>query len=396
MNTSSKKIWINFAIIIVLLAVAAGGMFILLKSKKPLEKKTAETLAPIVRTAAVKTKEHSVIITGEGTVKPLKEITLMPQVDGKVVYASPSLVNGGIFNKGDILLRIEQADYSLAVTLATAKVKSAESTLQQVQQESEAAREEWRMHHNQDTETNTPPPPLVAKEPQLAAAKAGLEANIAELKKARLNLERTELKAPFSGRISQENVDVGQYITPGKVLATLFSTTAAEIAVPLEEDDLFWFHVPGFTPGNSPMASAKITASVAGRALSWSGIVVRAEGKLDERTRMINVIVRVEKPYDQKPPLAVGLFVSVDIQGHALSRAATIPRSALRQGQIVWVIDENNRLNFREVEIARFQKNNVLIRSGLTDGEIVVTSTLKAVTNGMRVRAVLQKEATGS
>ncbi len=391
MNTSTKKRLINFSIIIAFLAVGAGGMFILLKSKKPLEKKKAETLAPVVRTVEVKTGEHSVIITGEGTVRPLMEITLVPQVDGKVVYASPSLVNGGIFKKGDILLRIEQADYNLAVTLATAKVRSAESILQQVQQESEAAREEWRLHHGLDTETNTPPPPLVAKEPQLAAAKAGLAANIAELKKARLNLERTELKAPFNGRVGQENVDIGQYVRPGQSLATLYSTDAAEIVLPFEEKDLAWFHVPGFTSGNGSGSSVNIFATIAGQNLSWKGNVVRAEGKLDERTRMINVVVRVDKPYSTKPPLAVGLFVTVVIEGSRLPNATIIPRAGLRQGNIVWIVNIKDRLNFKEVEIARFEDGNVVVKSGLDGDERVVVSPLKVVTDGMKVRAVMMQ-----
>jgi RND family efflux transporter MFP subunit len=253
-------------------------------------------------------------------------------------------------------------------------------------EEAEAARDEWFKYSAKDTKEE--PPPLLVKEPQLAAAKAKLDADRAQLRKARLDLERTELRAPFAGRVSTVNVGIGQYVTPGQALATLFPTEAVEIILPLENKDLYWFHVPGFTSGTGPGALARIHAPVAGRKRSWNGRVVRTEGKLDQRTRMVNVVVRVEEPYRTKPPLAVGLFVNVDIEGRTLPQAALLPRSALHQGNVVWVIGEDGRLSFRNVEVARKKGEAVLIGSGLRDGETVAVSPLKAVSDGMMVRAV--------
>jgi RND family efflux transporter MFP subunit len=207
-----------------------------------------------------------------------------------------------------------------------------------------------------------------------------------------LNLERTELKAPFDGRVERENVDRGQYVRPGEKLATIFSTGSAEIAVPLEDESLQWFHVPGFTPGKGPGAPATIRARIAGRERSWSGRVLRAEGMLDEQTRMIRVVVRVDKPYATKPPLAMGLFVNVEIKGHNIPDMAVIPRNALHQGHVVWVVDGEGRLHYRNVEVARIEGERVQISSGLKNGEQVVVSPLKAVTDGMEVRPFLQEE----
>jgi RND family efflux transporter MFP subunit len=313
-------------------------------------------------------------------------------VDGKVVYISPALVNGGEFSRGEILLRIDPVDYRLAVTLAEAKVKNSESNLKLAEEEASAAIEEWRLHGNGVSEIQSKPPPLVAKEPQLSAARANLDADRADLEKALLDLERTQPKAPFDGRVSQENVDIGQYISPGQSLATLYSTEAAEIVLPLENKALLWFHVPGFTPDNSPGAFATVRGHVAGRALSWSGDVVRAEGELDERTRMINVVVRVEKPYAKRPPLPVGLYVTVDIQGRTLPHASVIPRAALHQDDVVWVVDDGGRLHFRKVDVARVQGDDVLVQAGLENGERVVITPLTSVTNGMAVRTEWMKE----
>ena len=180
---------------------------------------------------------------------------------------------------------------------------------------------------------------------------------------------------------------VGQYVTLGKKLAKLYSTDAVEIILPLEDDDLAWFHVPGFTPGKGRGAEVRVRARVAAQDLTWNGSVVRTEGKLDERTRMINVVVRVEKPYAKRPPLAPGLFVAVEIQGCTLPRTTVIPRAALHQGDVVWVV-EDDRLRFRKVEVARIEGDTALIKNGLRDGEKVVLSALKAPTENMAVRSV--------
>ena len=394
--SKTKRRFLHFAIAIVLVALGALGMRTLTTSKPKLEKRKPPVPIPMVRTIKVKAGPQSIHILGEGTVRPLREINLVPQVGGKVVYVSPALVNGGEFSKGDTLLRIDPVDYQLAVTLAKAKVRDSESRLKLAEEEAAAAREEWRLLHAGSAKANSKPPPLVAKEPQLAAAQAKLEADRADLRKALLSLERTELKAPFDARVSQENVDIGQYVSPGQALASLYSTEAAEIAVPLEDEDAFWFHVPGFTPGNNPGSSAKVLARIAGRARTWTGAVVRTEGELDERTRMINVVVRVEKPYAKKPPLPVGLFVTVDIEGRTLPEAAVIPRSALHQGDVVWVVDSDGRLHFRKVNVARVQGDEVIVQHGLENGEMVAITMLEAVTDGMAVRTGTEKEESRS
>ena len=385
MNMTKKRL-LHIVVALALVVLGVLGMLALKSSKPQIKKQKRAVPAPMVRTIEVKTGPQSVHITGEGTVKPLQKIDLVPQVTGKVVYASPALVNGGAFRKGETLLRIDPVDYRLAVTLARAKVKNAESLLQLAEEEAAAAGQEWRLYHAEGSKPDSKPPPLVAKEPQLAAAKARLEADRADFSIAMLNLERTELKAPFKGRVDQENVDAGQYVSVGKALASIYSTEAAEIVVPLEDEKTFWFHIPGFTPGKGPGSLAMVLARVAGQERTWPAKVVRTEGKLDERTRMINVVVQVEKPYAKKPPLAVGLFVTIDIEGRTLHKAAIIPRSALHQDNTVWVVDKDDRIRFRKVAVALLQGDEAIIMDGLEDGERLVITPLKAVTDGMAVR----------
>jgi len=388
-----KKRFIQFGISAVLIAIGVVGFLVLTASKPEMKKRKPPAPVPMVRTIKTNSGPQTVYIRGEGTVQPLREINLVPEVGGKVVRVSPALVNGGVFSKGNTLLQIDPVDYELAVTLAKAKVKDAESRLELAEEEALAAVEEWRLLYPDSSSKDSKPPALVAKQPQLAAAQARLEADKADLRKALLKLERTSLKAPFDGRVGEEKVDVGQYVSPGQTLGTLYSTEAAEIAVPLEGGDLFWFDVPAFTSTDGSGAPAVVRASLAGRELSWPGKVVRTEGRLDERTRMIHVVVQVDKPYARKPPLVFGLFVTVEIEGREIEKAAIIPRGALHQGNVVWVLDQESRLRFRTVEVARIQGDDVVVTKGLEDGETVVTTPLKAVTDGMTVRMVSKPSA---
>jgi RND family efflux transporter MFP subunit len=372
-------------VVLVIVLIIAGGMgnWLLKASRPPVEKEKPKVALPLARTVAIHAETIPVPIQGHGTVRPLQEIQLVPQVGGKVIYMSPALVDGGAFKKGDILLKIDPSDYLIAVTLAEARVKDAESRFILAEQESQVARSEWHELH-----PDSDPPSLVAKKPQLETALANLAAQKAELERARLNFERTLLNAPFNGRISQKSVDIGQYISPGAPVAALYSIDAAEIVLPMESEKLEWFHVPEFTPGCTQGARANIKTDIAGVEQIWEGIVVRAEGKVDEKTRMINVVVRIDQPHSRKPPLVPGLFVTVDIEGKSIENGVLIPREALRQNNVVWVVDEKNRLVFKTVEVALYTHSGIVVKKGLLGNEHVVVAPIKEVTDGMAVRNV--------
>lgn len=382
--TKFQRHTLHLVITLCLIGMGVWAYNILSAQKPSLERKTHSKPAPLVRWQTITLGDIRIPITGEGTVTPSKEIQLRPQVSGKIVRVSSSFVNGGSFKKGDILLRIDPTDYELAVTLARSEVKDSESELKIAEQEAAAAKEEWLLL-NQD-QSLADMPPLVAKEPQLKAAQAKLEADFAELQKALLNLERTEIRTPFEGRVSSKSVDAGQYVSSGQDLAVLFSTDIAEIVVNLENENLAWIHVPGFTSDSDLGSPATVMAKVAGKELTWQGRVVRSQGKIDTLTRMVPVVIQVDHPYGTKPPLATGLFARVKISGHTLHNAAMIPRSALRAGNTVWVIDNEQTLTFRNVSVAILLPEKAILTAGLQSGERIVTSSLKAVTNGMKVR----------
>ena len=351
----SKKLRVLTQILIALVLVAAGGsgLVLLTKSKPPLAQKRAPEVLPMVRTVTVGVSALPVKVMGEGTVTASVQSTLASQVTGQVIYAAPALTAGGMFAKGDVLIKVDPRDYELAVTLSQAKVRQAETALKEVQEESEVAKEEWKRVHGQ----NAPPlPPLVAKTPQLTEARAQLEAARAQLAQARLDLERTELKAPYAGRVIENFVDLGQYVRAGDKVATVFATHHVKIVVPLEDRHLAWISVPGLTSHNAEGSLATVRAFFAGQEHTWQGQVVRAEGKLDERTRLVPVVVRVKDPYAQMPPLTVGMYVQVEFAGRELTQAVVLPRVSLKDEDTVWVVDENGILSFRTVEVAPAQR----------------------------------------
>lgn len=388
------RVFIQLLLVAGLLAGGFFGFKYFSTLKKDVKRKPPAAAAAMVMTTTVRAADRHVIIRGQGTVRPLHEMFLTPQVGGEIVEVSPQFVNGGSFKKGDLLVRIDPTDWALKVELAEASVEEAESALLNAQAEREVATKEWRMHNQERIRLGEKPPLLMIKKPQEEAALATLEAEQASLKQAQLNLKRTELRAPFDGRVSGKNVDLGQYVVLGTKLAELYSTDAAEISIPLDTEDLKWINVPGITTSSLEGAEAEVIFELAGQFLRRPATVVRSEGRVDEETRLMNVVVRVERPYDSVPPLAAGLFATVDIQGAVLKNSVLAPRKAVHRmddKDIVWVVRDDNTLEFRQVEVARVEGDAALLASGLEDGETIVVSQLQVVTDGMRVRPVAEK-----
>ena len=218
----------------------------------------------------------------------------------------------------------------------------------------------------------------------------------ADLERAQYDLERCVIRAPFDGRVRQESVDVGQYVSRGASVAKLYSVDAAEIRLPIPDDQLAFVDLPlaySNVDENSERAGPRVMlrAEFGGKVHRWTGRIVRTEGEIDPRTRMVHAIARVERPYDRgknmsRPPLAVGMFVEAEIQGRSSGSVIELPRSVLRGADQVMVIDGEDRLHFRQVDILRYDGEVALVRSGLKSGERVCVSKLETPVEGMKVR----------
>ena len=385
-----KKLLIPLAVIL----VSALATRALVKSRPQVETRDVETLAPLVRVAEIAREDLTFDVRAQGTVLPRTETTLIAQVAGTVTSTSPDFETGGFFSRGEVLVTLDARDYEVAVRRARAQLAQARLALTQQEAEAEVAVEEWRQLGE-----GGEPPALVAREPQVAQARAGLEAAEAELEKAELDLERTRIRAPFDGRLRSKRVDLGQFLTPGAPLATIHATDYAEIRLPVPDDQLAFLDLPFAyrTATRAPGPEVTIRARFGRREHVWQGRIVRTEGELDPRSRMLNLVARVEDPYEagagdpERPPLVVGLFVEAEIRGREAPGVIVLPRSALRSGaggDQVLVVDDDDRLRFRNVEVVRLDGERAVIGSGLAAGERLCVSPLDVVTDGMQVRTV--------
>ena len=375
-----------------ILVVAFFAVKFLSNLKKPIRHKEAERVVPIVKVFKVSSKRHVLTIWEYATVQPVKKIDLVAQVSGKIVHINKKFVVGGRFSRGEEIIKVDPTDYKLALKLAESNVKQAENLLEKELAESEVSKREWI-----ESEGTTKIPRLVARRPQVEAARAKLEAAKAQLEKAKLNLERTSVIAPFDCIVSSELADLGQYVTPARILSTLFYSGEVEMEVLLKEEDVQWINVPGLNVVKASEGSEAIVLfRVGGEEYRRKGRVVRWNNFLDEVTRLFPVVVQVESPYEKQPPLAVGTFVHVGIKGKPDAKAFVIPTSALRNDRkgntIVWIVDKDSTLRFRAVKVAYQWRDRAYIISGLKGGELLITSPLNLVSNGMKVKPVYNNE----
>ncbi len=379
---------------VVIILLSALATRALVKSRPEVETRESVVLAPLVRVTEVARQDLTFDVKAQGTVLPRTETTLIAQVAGEIQSISRNFETGGFFHKGEVLVTLDPRDYEVAVRRARAQVAQAELAVVQQEAEAELAIEEWH-----DLGDEGDPSALVMRQPQVAQARASLEATKAELEKAELDLERASLRAPFDGRVRSKRVDRGQFLTKGAVLATIHATDYAEIRLPVPGDQLSYLDLP-FTYRDSqpkPGPETLLWANFGRDRHRWQGRIVRTEGELDSRSRMMNLVARVEDPYGasdehNRPPLSVGLFVEAEIQGLAVSDLIVLPRSSLRpngDGYQVLVVDDDNRLRFRDVQVLRLDGEQAVISEGLDVGEKVCISALDIATEGMRVRSVM-------
>ncbi len=372
-------------LIIVLLGFAAAALLIV--SGPTLEPKPAPATAPLVRVVQAQPQTLQLSARTHGTVVPRTESDLIPEIDGRVVEVAPSLVSGGFFRKGELLLRVDPVDYNVALETARAGVARANSDLENAQRTLARQRNLMTRGATSDAQRDDAFNRVQVSEAAQREAKA-------RLNRARRDLERTRLVAPYDGRVRTEQVDVGQFVKRGNPVATIFAVDFAEVRLPIQDEELAYLDLPltqssgDTSPANSPVI---LRARFAGQDHEWEGAVVRTEGELDPTTRMVHVVARVAEPYkttDARPPLSVGLFVEAQIMGKTLPNLVRLPRAAMRGESRVLVVDDESRLRFREVVVLRNDRDEVLIQAGLQAGEWVCVSPLQSTADGMRVRVI--------
>jgi RND family efflux transporter MFP subunit len=368
----------------VAIVVVGIGVIVLMGSMRPNVRPQAPQITPPTVFFTVATPSSVTLdVQTQGEVRPRTEINLTAQVSGKIAATSAQFVNGGAFNEGDLLLKIEDADYRIALTGAKARVAQAEEMLRREEAESTLAKRDF-----EELGVGGTPSELTLRLPQLAQARAAYEAAQADSRAAQLNLDRTNIRAPFKGRVRERLAGEGQFVTPGAALGRLFSTDIAEIRLALTDADLAKLGLPvAFVETESqPGPKVTLTAVMAGKSHTWSGRIARADGAIDPTTRQISVIAVVDDPYgegsDEGTPLAMGLFVNAKIAGMPYSDAIVLPRSALYGRDTVYVIGAEDRLERRRVNIVSAESDAIVLGAGVYPGERVAISPLRGADHG--------------
>lgn len=333
-----------------------------------------------VEVAVVQPTDAVAHVYGSGTVTAARRVSLATEVSGKVTYLSEELVPGGRFARGDVLLRIDARDYEASLAAERARLAQAELEVALEEKRGTIAEREWELFEDGRERTD-----LAMRAPHLLTARANLEAARASVERAELNLSRTALRAPFDGVIAQEGADLGQLVGPGTPVATLVGTDVAWVTVSVPVEQLRALSIPGPT-------SAEASGGVARQRLPDGSLVerrarvLRLIGELDPVTRTAQVLVEIPEPMSGDLPLLPGAYVEVELEGRPLDEAFVVPRVAVSDGNVVWVVAEGDLLEKREILPTWRDRDAIVVASGLRAGDRVVTSPLSLPVEGMPVK----------
>ena len=376
------------------LGVALAGAYVMYLNRPPVETQTPVVTPPAVRVQTIAFESVDLTVSSQGTVQPRTASQLVPEIAGTVIEVSPAFAVGGFFEEGDVLLKIDPYDYQQALIAARSQLAQAQLRLAQEEAEAEVARREWEELGQGNAN------PLTLRLPQVEDARAAVASAEAAIDRARRDLERAEVRAPYAGRVQTKDVDVGQFVSRGTAVGRIYAVDSAEVRLPLPDEELAYVDVPMSYRGARQQTGPAVTLSAdfAGRRYSWRGRIARTEGEIDPMSRMVHVVAEVDDPYapgpdPDRPPLAVGMFVEAEITGRRVDDVAVLPWAALNGRDQVLIVDDDGRLRYRQVEILRSTSEHVLVQGGLAEGERVSISALDAVIEGMAVQVAGEEPA---
>jgi RND family efflux transporter MFP subunit len=367
-----------------------GGLLLLafvIKTNPPEARQRPAFAGPmmVVDVIPVEQQDYQVRLQSYGTVQPRIKSTLIAQVGGQIVSVNPNVRGGGFFEKGDVLASVDPRDYVADVQIAEATLMDARQALAEAEARSNQAREDWERLGNEGEASA-----LVLRVPHLEAAKARIKSAASTLRKAELALERTDIVAPFAGRVLKKYADLGQVVSSNTPLADIYATDSVEIRLPIRNRDLPFIDLPEayrFEETAEYVGGASIRSELDGIS-TWDAQLVRTEGAIDEFARQLHVIAQITDPFSVQhkgqTPIKIGQYVTAELRGKNVSNVLVIPNSAIYQGSYVYVVHDD-MLQRRDVEIAWQNDNEAIISAGLEHGDSLVTTVLGQVTSGIRV-----------
>ena len=368
--------------------IVAGLGFVLfaglLATGPSLDSKAPAPVIPLVQSLEVALGPIQMTAMTYGTIAPRSETSLVSEVSGRIIKISPNMVSGGFFEAGELLFEVDPVDYQIALDQANANLNRARGELAFAEKDYKRQLDlKQRQSISQAIEDDALK--------RLQIARAVHQDARSKTAAAQRDLSRTSVIAPYQGRVRNENIDLGQYVSRGVALANLYATDFAEVRLPLQDEELAYLDVSlaNESKGAEGQAQVNLTANFAGQPQRWLGEIVRSEGEIDAVSRMIHLVARVTAPYEPQSgqaPLAVGLFVEAEILGRTLENVVVLPRTAIRGEDQVFLIGQDQRLELKQVSVVRRLGDQVIVGGGLADGDLICLTAMDDAVPGMRVR----------
>ena len=383
---------ILFSVAILGCGVALATYF--LRTGPEAKPRKAKSSPPLVQVTPVNYGSHRLTLNGMGTVLAAKEINLTPGVGGEIIAISDNMVPGGFFTKDETLVTIDPIDYKLAIMRLQSEVAKAQNDLELEMGNQRIARKEYEILGQEVSKIEKK---LMLRDPQLGITKATLQGVKATLAQAELNLKRTQVHAPFNGVVLSRSVNFGTRVTESTVLARLVGTDEFWLKLAIPTDQLRWIIFPSPKGGREGSKVRIILQAKENGGSIRTGRIIRLAADVEDKGRMAAVYVAVKDPLCQqpensdKPKLLLGSFVRAEIEGTELSSVVPINRDYLRENNSIWLMKDDNTLEIREVNIVAKTKDQVLVGSGLENGELLIVSGLSSPIAGSPVQ-LLQKD----
>jgi RND family efflux transporter MFP subunit len=369
---------LSFVIILGVIGITVLGGMVLVLNKRKAKEEEKDRIVPAIEVVAVSKGNHGVGIDTQGVVESARETRLAAEVGGRVMEVSPNLKRGGMVKKGERLVRIDPSDYRSALAAAEVVAAEAELALEQERAKTEQAKLDW-----EKLGSGKPVNPLVLRAPYLKAAGAKAASALEEAEKARRDLERTEIIAPFDAAVRMADVEEGAVVARGTMVAELYASEDLEVRLPLGLEDF------GFLKrdeNGNVVGNAVLKGKIGTQGYEWQATPARVDPEIDRKTLSATVVAKVLKAEGTAFPFPpVGLFVDAELDGKELEGVVVIPRRALLEGDRVITVNDKSEIDFRDVEVVRLNEKTAVISDGLETGDRVVLTRLSTPVTGMEV-----------
>lgn len=347
-----------------------------------------EAPALLVQVLTVERESVRFTVTSQGIVEPRIQTTIVSDVTGHIADVSPLLESGGFFKKDDILARIDPRNYETALKRAEADLAKARTKVQTESALASQALENWQSLNSLSAGQDSPSD-LTLRKPQLAEVLAEMDLTKASLQKAEDDLDRTIIRAPYDGMIVEKLADLGQFVNTGTQIAKAISIELAEVRLPLSMRDFQYLDLEHLSRDRIVPVTLKADVGT-NEPATWNATIVRSEGIIDPTSRVVYVVAQIAEPYEvnetNSQPLLIGTFVSAEITGREAGEIITLPRHAIYDGNTAWVVNEEDQIFPRELEIIRSDRNVAYISSGIEAGDKVCVTPMDQPIPGTKVR----------